>query len=222
METTLALWRCIGCGAMGNAEDCIGTCEFRKVEIVTAQDYADLLERRLMVDEEAERLTEAARAVAALAAPRDNLDGDYRALQRRARDLLRTLPRAEEERPDAAAPDDERAFVWLCAACGQAEAPQNCLGVCIRRMGEYVHAGDYDELADQLQSRQGILRELTSLLRQFAWVAPRAGQEERTLAAFKQKAAVLARSFDTEAPSLNADDDDGGEKQTRRASQARL
>jgi len=222
METTLALWRCIGCGAMGNAEACVGTCEFRKVEIVAVQDYADRLERRLVFEDQSERLVALARAITALAANQNNLGDDYRALQKRARELLRALPCDKEQWDGGALADDEREFVWLCASCGQAEAPQNCLGVCIRRMGEFVRADAYDELAAQREARQGIARELTSLLRQFAWVAPRPGQEERTLAVFRRRAAALAQSFDAISRGLNADEDHDGEEQSRRASQARL
>ena len=28
---TLALWRCIGCGAMGNAAECTGSCDFKRL-----------------------------------------------------------------------------------------------------------------------------------------------------------------------------------------------
>ena len=40
----LTLWRCIGCGAMGNARDCVAACDFKRAFVVDAASHADLLE----------------------------------------------------------------------------------------------------------------------------------------------------------------------------------
>ena len=33
----LTLWRCIGCGAMGNAAECTGDCDFQRRFVVDAE-----------------------------------------------------------------------------------------------------------------------------------------------------------------------------------------
>jgi hypothetical protein len=44
LPESLVLSRCIGCGAMGNSEPCAGACAYRKLAIVSADEYAELLE----------------------------------------------------------------------------------------------------------------------------------------------------------------------------------
>ncbi|MCI4677425.1 septum formation initiator family protein [Rhodoblastus acidophilus] len=196
METALVMWRCIGCGAMGNGEACVGACDFKRLEVVDAQDYADLLEGRDEIDEQTARLSELARAVATLTASANDLASEYRALRERARKLLGALDRDVMDLPAPTTSEDERMTIWLCSACGQVEAPQDCLGICIRRMGEFVRAEACDKPAAAIAARYNCVRGLKSLLRQFAWVAPRAGQEEKTRVVFRKKAAELLQSVE--------------------------
>ncbi|HMT38900.1 MAG TPA: hypothetical protein PKD02_09455, partial [Thermomonas sp.] len=42
MVETIEGWRCIGCGKVEATRPCIGVCQDRKVELVAAEDYAEL------------------------------------------------------------------------------------------------------------------------------------------------------------------------------------
>ncbi len=186
----LTLWRCIGCGSMGNAAECLGACDFRKLDVVSAQEHADLLERLAAITDHVEGLTAIAREIAALAEPARDFERGYRELQTRAREILRSTVVAEIN-ADA---ESDRSVVWLCACCGQVEAPQPCLGVCIRRDGEFVRGGDHDKLAAAFGSAHRTAKILTAFVRRFAWVSPRAGQWRQTRDAFRRQVIELLQS----------------------------
>jgi hypothetical protein len=190
----LTLWRCIGCGAMGNSEPCTGTCAFRKLEIASADEYAELLEGFATIAEQAERLAVVVQEIAVLGGSSNDHEHDYRSLQIRARETLRLVQQGESSRKLIVTPADEYATVWLCGTCGQIEAPQSCLGVCIRRNGEFLRADHYAELAARIEAQLRKAHELRSLVLQLAWVAPRAGQWEQACRAFQEKAVELLRS----------------------------
>ncbi|MGY0504834.1 hypothetical protein [Luteimonas sp. e5] len=81
MVETIEAWQCVGCGRLQAERPCIGVCTDRKVELVTAQDYAELAWR-------VEQL-EAALALIARVTPKPGeLEASWRALQARARELL--------------------------------------------------------------------------------------------------------------------------------------
>jgi hypothetical protein len=89
----------------------------------------------------------------------------------------------------------ERAPIWLCHTCGQIEAPQACLGVCIRPVQEFVRAKHYDELLEQLRIANRQAQELSGLIRRLAWVSPRCGQWDRTIQAFRDQALTLLKAL---------------------------
>lgn len=39
-------WQCVGCGRIESQETCLGICQDRPVEVVSAYDYDQLLERQ--------------------------------------------------------------------------------------------------------------------------------------------------------------------------------
>jgi hypothetical protein len=117
----------------------------------------------------------------------------YHRLQIRAREILRLARQGELSRQLIVTPADEYATVWQCGTCGQIEAPQSCLGVCIRRNGEFLRADHYAELAARTEAELRKAQELRSLVLQLAWVAPRVGQWERACRAFQEKAVELLR-----------------------------
>lgn len=186
----LTLWRCIGCGAMGNAEPCVAKCDFRKLEIVGAQEYAQLLEAFITTREQATPLAAVVDAMARLDARHGNAEAAYRSLQLQARDAL-TAAAPILNAPTQEDADIGQVMAWLCATCGQVEAPQNCLGVCIRRNGDYLAASDYRALALRANALHQNVRMQAGLARQIALVAPRAGQWENTCRVFQNKARQL-------------------------------
>ena len=173
---------------MGNAEECTGSCRYEPLPVVGVIEHAAMLEALEQISECAERLTALVRQVAGVPANPPDAAETFRSLQQQARECLRTIPAASQERPADAA---ERVAVWLCRSCGHIEAPQQCLGICIRRSQDCVRASDHERVVQQmagLWKRAGELRRLANLL---SWVAPREGQLERTLCAFKLEARGL-------------------------------
>ena len=87
MVETIEGWRCIGCGKVDAPRPCIGVCEDRRVELVLAQDYAELAWR---VGE----LEEALALIARVTPKSEQLEASWLALQARARKLLEGKPGA--------------------------------------------------------------------------------------------------------------------------------
>ena len=46
MVEILKVWRCIGCGRIDHPQPCVGICQDRKTELVSAEDYR-AAERRI-------------------------------------------------------------------------------------------------------------------------------------------------------------------------------
>ncbi|MGO8739308.1 hypothetical protein [Rhodoblastus sp.] len=130
---SLTLWRCIGCGAMGNAGECVAACAFKRALVVDAASHADLLEYFVNLHEYNEALRGFAGDVVAETATPAGFERGLADLRLRAKNLLAQAPR---ENAPQAVPEDERAEIWLCAACGMVEAPRDCLGIYVRRTGD--------------------------------------------------------------------------------------
>ncbi|MBN8262417.1 MAG: hypothetical protein J0L59_08840 [Xanthomonadales bacterium] len=81
MVETIEGWRCIGCGKVEAARPCIGVCQDRRVELVAAEDYAELAWR-------VAQLEEALALIARVDPKPDQLQASWDALQARARALL--------------------------------------------------------------------------------------------------------------------------------------
>ncbi|WP_296712337.1 hypothetical protein [Rhodoblastus sp.] len=179
----LTLWRCIGCGAMGNAAECSGSCDFKRNFVIDAQRHADLLEFHLNLMERSEALR---RFVAELAASTEDLGRFLSAsasLRGKARALAAEPPL--QPRPDPA-PDDERMEIWVCRCCGQVEAFRDCLGVCIRRNGDFVLSVEHDRIAREIEVMEAQVRILAAIARQVAWTSPKPGQEDAMRLALRE------------------------------------
>jgi hypothetical protein len=181
----IALWQCIGCGAMGNAEECQGNCDFKRFFVVGAERHADLLEFFLNLSACNARLRQFAQEIIAETAEAGRFERSLPHWRARAKDLLALAP---VEAAPQIVPSDERAEIWLCARCGQVEALRECLGVCIRRAGDFVFSSDHDGVAARVEGLQAETRALIVLARQIAWSAPKAGQTEVMRVAFRRKA----------------------------------
>ena len=81
MVETIEGWRCIGCGKVDAPRPCIGVCQDKRVELVLAEDYAELAWR-------VEQLEEALALIARISPKPEKLDASWAALQARARALL--------------------------------------------------------------------------------------------------------------------------------------
>ena len=85
MVETIEGWRCIGCGKVEATRPCIGVCQDRKVELVAAEDDAELAWR-------VAQLEEALALIARVDPKPDRLQESWDALQARARALLVDAP----------------------------------------------------------------------------------------------------------------------------------
>ena len=88
LPDTLVAWQCIGCGRLEAPQNCVGVCQDRKVELVSAHDYAHA---RGALDDANERVAALESLVARLAhvTPRgDAWQSSYVSLQREARALM--------------------------------------------------------------------------------------------------------------------------------------
>jgi hypothetical protein len=182
---TLTLWRCIGCGAMGNAKDCVAACDFKRAFVVDAASHADLLEYFFNLSEYNEALRGFAGDLVAETATPEGFERALETLRLRAKSLLAHAPR---EKAAPAVPDDERAEIWRCSACGMVEALRDCLGICVRRTGDFVRAEDHDALSARIESAQAENRPFAALARQIGWSVPRPGRLERMRQAARRAA----------------------------------
>lgn len=84
MTETIKVWRCIGCGRIDHPAPCVGICQDRLAELVTAEDHAEALYR-------IEVLEEIARSLATITPRPGEFESSYKALQERARKALGRL-----------------------------------------------------------------------------------------------------------------------------------
>ena len=85
---TIKVWQCIGCGRVEAPANCIGVCQDRKAELVSAWDYAEVV---VAFDEANERIAALESVLGRLAhvTPREGTwKESYLALQMCARKLL--------------------------------------------------------------------------------------------------------------------------------------
>jgi hypothetical protein len=117
--------------------------------------------------------------------------GDWVSLRERARAALEVPVPEAEIAPDAVIE------AWGCPVCGRVDAPQPCLGVCVRRPVLMADAAGYRELAAGVEAAERRDEALGALAHLVVHVTPRPGQEERTRAAL----AGRARQLTAAAPS---------------------
>jgi hypothetical protein len=181
---------CIGCGRIDTAQQCAGTCGEHRVEIVPAAAHDRAAARLLAAQGRVDALVAlTARLVAAHVPGADGVEVAYRALQAEARAVLRATP-AFEGADDPA----ERLAVWSCGCCGRMEAEAPCVGICTDVRLEVVRGDVHDEVRAHLEAVDARLRDLTALVRQVAFVTPRAGQWDATFRVLQARARRGARA----------------------------
>jgi hypothetical protein len=143
---------CIGCGRLDSPQACLTACDDQPLELVFAADYdalGDVSDPFRGVRAMRDLLSRLVFATPHPGQPDSEIaDGEreqtYRALQAQARATLREFDSNNGAQPRAAEEID-RFATWHCPNCGRVEAPQDCLGICVRRPVEMVPAADYDE-----------------------------------------------------------------------------
>lgn len=170
---------------MGNAKDCIAACDFKRAFVVDAASHADLLDYFFNLRDYNQALRLFAGKIVAETATSERFERALTDLRLRAKSLLAQAPRGEAPQ---AVPQDERAEIWRCSACGVVEALRDCLGICVRRTGDFVRTEDHDALSARIESAQAENRPLAALARQIGWSVPRPGQLERMREAARRAA----------------------------------
>jgi hypothetical protein len=85
---TIKAWQCIGCGRLEAPANCVGICQDRKVELVGARDYAEVV---FVLEEANGRIAELESVLRRLVhiTPREGtLKDSYLAMQAHARKVL--------------------------------------------------------------------------------------------------------------------------------------
>jgi hypothetical protein len=178
---------CVGCGALEAPAECTNQCDDHRMHIVRGAEHAPWVAAAAAREAQIGPLTE---AVAALARAEPAVGGAgagageraYGELQRRARAALRAAPDAGD--PPAA----EAVEAWHCTACGRIEAPQPCLGVCLRVREDFVLAEAQEAAVARALAFGDRTRPLRAILGRLAWTRPREGQWERSLRVLQDEA----------------------------------
>lgn len=155
--------RCIGCGAVSTPQPCLGTCADRRLDLVDAGEHAAALAAVAALEA---RLDERRRLLEQVVD-----GGDWEALRSRARAALHTPPVPE--------PGSELT-TWACDSCGRIEAPQECIGVCIRPDLELAPATEHRAVISRARALGAALAHLERPLRMLAWTTPRPGHRDET------------------------------------------
>lgn len=88
LPETITAWQCIGCGRLEAPQNCIGVCQDRKVELVSAWDYANALTALEEARESAASLEALVSRIAHTNPRGDAWKETYLAMQKEARNLL--------------------------------------------------------------------------------------------------------------------------------------
>ncbi len=171
--------RCIGCGGVDNGQACLGTCAERRLDLVESDAHA-AAEARLAAAEDALASLRGMAARLARGAPREP---EWGALRAKARAALRSLGDPAEGGASITA--------WACDSCGRIEAPQPCIGVCIRPETPMVEVAEHQAVLARDAALRDALVPFAALARALAWSTPRPGQWERSASALAERARGL-------------------------------
>lgn len=168
---------CIGCGARSHEGQCDDGCTDLPLDLVDVDDLVAIATRAEALEDRVATLRE---TVCALA---DDAPTDWTALKERARAAVQIAV------PEAPEPDVIEG--WGCPQCGRVDAPQPCLGICVRRPGLVADVAEYREYAEHAQRMAEIDRTLMAFAHVVAGVRPRPGREQQTLESLRSRAREL-------------------------------
>lgn len=94
MSERTKAWQCIGCGRIESQATCMGICQDRPVEIVSASDYDQLAAQAAALREEVEGLRLFVRQLSTVAPKGGDWEGVYKSLQAAAARILDSGKRA--------------------------------------------------------------------------------------------------------------------------------
>ncbi len=168
-------------------ETCATTCSERKLEIVSAGEYDELIAQASARATRIDAFLQVLRELEGRDPQPDSWQTAYEGARASARSVLR---RFGAEARDAAAemPGAESLIVWRCPECGGLDSPQECIGVCIWRPSEWVNLTLYEPQRSRSELDRDLERVLVGLLSRLAFVTPRGGEWERNWRALQAEA----------------------------------
>jgi len=98
---TIDAWQCIGCGRVEAPRNCIGICEDRRVELVAASAYAEIVRELSELRRERDALRSLVGRLAFTRPRAAQWQQSYQALQVQARALLTAGEPAHDHEPAA-------------------------------------------------------------------------------------------------------------------------
>jgi hypothetical protein len=164
--------------ARSHSAECPEGCPDLPLDLVDMDDLVAIATRAEALSDRVAALREIMLTLA------DAGELDWPTLQARARDTLRLTVPTEPEVGIIAA--------WGCPHCGRIDAPQPCLGICVRRPGLVADAVEYREFsrqADQLTAEEGPLMAVARLI---AWVRPHPGPDAQTVESLRRRDRALS------------------------------
>jgi hypothetical protein len=186
---------CIGCGARNHSAECAEGCSDVPLDLVDVGVLTAMAERADALDRRVAQLRELAAALV------DQTPPAWTELRDQARQAVR-LPAPPE-------PEVDVLEAWGCPRCGRIDAPQQCLGICVRRPGAVADVSEYRQLAARSEAVATADAALMHLARMVASVRPRPGQEEQTREALR----IRARELPMRVLLINAAVEQGGDPQ---------
>jgi hypothetical protein len=180
--------RCIACGAMGRAAACAEECSEHRLPLVAAGELDQLREAARRAEADLRRLRPVLEALLREEPPEPECPGAFSRLRRAALDVLPSLdPRGIPSGEDAT---PRTVIGWWCAECGNVDAPQPCLGVCIWRPVDFVNAdvcrADQERCLETLRSA----RAARATVAKVAALTPKRGRCTETWRSLKGEASV--------------------------------
>jgi hypothetical protein len=181
----LSIRTCIACHAMELPRPCTGACDDRRLELADREGHDEAVAALELTRRRVAALAGLAERIAATPAAPADAEEAHRAAQQAARRILHELAETRSEpEPEPA----RRVTAWWCAGCGRIEAPQPCLGVCVRRPVDYVAAAEHDRVLAERADAQHAEEALAAAARQAAWITPRPGHAAEAWAALHWRA----------------------------------
>lgn len=180
-------------------------------EVVPAETFADLLSQREALAEQAGMLAPIIERVRTLSLVSDDLVLAWRSLKDEARQALGAAAACADLGTAVTARKSSASDIYIeierCSQCGAVEAPQPCIGVCIRKVGEFVLRAPYEALASDVSGFVTHCEAAAALLDRICRVTPRDGQWRANLDHFRALAERLssASSGDIEASAAPTD-----------------
>ena len=168
---------CIGCGARSHSAECREGCSDLPLDLVDVDDLVAIATRVEALEGRVAALREVIGALAS------DESVDWPAVQAGARAAVRM----------AVPPEPELSVIpaWGCPRCGRIDAPQPCLGICVRRPGLVADVVEYREFAAQAARLATEEQPLSTLAHMVAGVRARPGYEEQTVQTLRSRARAL-------------------------------